>query len=232
MTRARPANTAPASGVLGQQCRRARDGGGGAPRLRARDRPRRGQRAPLRLWPAQSRRPRLRAHDRHHVDGRQRARWARRRAGPGLHHVGAGRRLRRLALRLLGPNRGPAARGPAPDLVARSLPPDLAVGSHTASLGLTFYRGTAFPERYRGGCFIGQHGSWNRTELSGYAVTFVPFRRGRPTGPMEPFLTGFVADAARSEVWGRPCGVIELPDGSLLVADDAGDRVWRVAYRG
>ena len=98
--------------------------------------------------------------------------------------------------------------------------------------GLVFYRGKPFPERYRGGAFIGQHGSWNRAELSGYKVAFVPFARGRPSGPMEDFLTGFVADGGRSLVHGRPCGVVELPDGSLLVADHAANTAWRVAYTG
>jgi glucose/arabinose dehydrogenase len=128
-----------------------------------------------------------------------------------------------------GRNEDPRLAGRRPDLVARSLTPDLAVGSHTASLGLAFYTGTAFPERYRGGAFIGQHGSWNRAELSGYKVVFVPFAGGRPSGPMEDFLTGFVADDDQSLVYGRPCGVVVLPDGSLLVADDAGNRIWRVA---
>jgi glucose/arabinose dehydrogenase len=125
----------------------------------------------------------------------------------------------------------PRLRGQRPDLVAQSIVPDLALGSHTASLGLTFYRGTAFPKRYRGGAFIGQHGSWNRSELSGYKVLFVPFANGRPSGPGEDFLGGFVAERSKSEVYGRPCGVAELPDGSLLVADDAGDRIWRVAAK-
>jgi glucose/arabinose dehydrogenase len=121
--------------------------------------------------------------------------------------------------------------GQRPDLVATSLVPDLAVGSHTASLGLMFYRGSAFPERYRGGAFIGQHGSWNRAELSGYKVLFVPFANGRPSGPAEDFLTGFISEQSRSEVHGRPCGLVELPDGSILVADDAANTVWRVAVK-
>ncbi|SNB61409.1 Glucose/arabinose dehydrogenase, beta-propeller fold [Arboricoccus pini] len=122
----------------------------------------------------------------------------------------------------------PRLAGQRPDLVARSIRPDLAVGSHTASLGLLFYRGQAFPERYRGGMFIGQHGSWNRAELSGYQVAFVPFSGGRPSGALEPFLTGFTKQDDPNSVHGRPCGLLELPDGSLLVADDAGDTIWRV----
>lgn len=110
-----------------------------------------------------------------------------------------------------------------------ALKPDLALGAHTASLGLTFYRGDRFPTRYRDGAFIGQHGSWNRSELSGYKVAFVPFREGRPAGPPENFLTGFIPDFNRNEVHGRPVAVAVSWDGALLVADDAGNRIWRVS---
>jgi glucose/arabinose dehydrogenase len=85
----------------------------------------------------------------------------------------------------------PRLAGRRPDLVGKSIAPDFALGSHTASLGLLFYRGTSFPDPFRGGAFIGQHGSWNRAELSGYKVVFVPFNGGRPAGAMEDFLTGF-----------------------------------------
>jgi len=127
-----------------------------------------------------------------------------------------------------GQNEDPRREGERPDLVARAIAPDYAMGSHTASLGLAFYDGAAFPERYRGGAFVGQRGSWNRSSFAGYQVAFVPFRDGRPSGPAEAFLTGFIADAERGEAYGRPVGVALLPDGSLLVADDAGDTVWRV----
>ena len=122
----------------------------------------------------------------------------------------------------------PRLTGQRPDLVAQSLVPDLALGSHTASLGLVFYRGSSFPERFRGGAFIGQHGSWNRAELAGYKIVFVPFANGRPTSDMEDFLTGFISADDPNTVYGRPCGLLVLPDGSLLVADDAGDLIWRV----
>jgi glucose/arabinose dehydrogenase len=118
---------------------------------------------------------------------------------------------------------------PRPDLVKRAIVPDFAPGAHTASLGLVFYKGNAFPERYRGGAFIGQHGSWNRTEFSGYKVVFVPFRDGRPTPPVEDFLTGFLADAKTGKTYGRPVGVAVDRTGALLVADDTGDIVWRVS---
>ena len=107
--------------------------------------------------------------------------------------------------------------------------PDVSLGAHTASLGLAFGEGTMFPERLRQGAFIGQHGSWNRSKLAGYQVAFVPFTNGQPSQAPEPFLTGFVKDLDEREVYGRPVGVSFLPDGSLLVADDAGNIVWRVS---
>jgi glucose/arabinose dehydrogenase len=127
-----------------------------------------------------------------------------------------------------GQNEDPRRAGERPDLVARAIVPDYALGSHTASLGLVFYDGDSFPEHYRGGAFIGQRGSWNRSEFSGYRVVFVPFDRGQPSGAPEDFLTGFIADPERGEAYGRPVGLALLPDGSLLVADDAGNTVWRV----
>ncbi|HVW96446.1 MAG TPA: sorbosone dehydrogenase family protein [Mucilaginibacter sp.] len=119
--------------------------------------------------------------------------------------------------------------GERPDLVKKSLVPDLALGAHTACLGLAFYTGTAFPAKYRHGAFISQHGSWNRSELAGYKVVFVPFAHGKPTGKIEDFLTGFIADRSREKVYGRPVGITILPDGSMLVADDTSNRIWRVA---
>jgi glucose/arabinose dehydrogenase len=114
-----------------------------------------------------------------------------------------------------------------PELVASALVPDYALGAHTASLGLVFYDGDALPEHYRGGAFVGQHGSWNREELAGYKVIFVPFTGGRPAGPPEDVLTGFVSEDG--EAYGRPVGVAVDPRGALLVADDVGNVVWRVA---
>ncbi|CAA9252928.1 MAG: L-sorbosone dehydrogenase [uncultured Adhaeribacter sp.] len=116
-----------------------------------------------------------------------------------------------------------------PDMVKKSLVPDVSLGAHTASLGLAFYDGNAFPGKYRNGAFIGQHGSWNHSKLVGYKVAFVPFKDGKPAGKPESFLTGFMADAAKSEVYGRPVGLAVLNDGSLLVADDAANTLWRVS---
>jgi glucose/arabinose dehydrogenase len=115
---------------------------------------------------------------------------------------------------------------PRPDLVAKAIVPDYALGPHTASLGLVFYSDSAFPPRYAGGVFVGQHGSWNRRPLSGYKVIFVPFANGTPAGEAEDVLTGFVDEDGNSK--GRPVGVAVDRRGALLVADDVGNTVWRV----
>jgi glucose/arabinose dehydrogenase len=113
-----------------------------------------------------------------------------------------------------------------PDLVARALVPDYALGPHTASLGLVFYDGVLLPAPYRHGAFVGQHGSWNRRPRSGYKVIFVPFTQGRPRGPAQDVLTGFLD--AGGHALGRPVGLAVARDGALLVADDVGGRVWRI----
>jgi glucose/arabinose dehydrogenase len=114
-----------------------------------------------------------------------------------------------------------------PDLVAKAIKPDYGVGPHTAALGLTFYRADAYPAAYRGGAFIGEHGSWNRKPLNGYRVVFVPFANGQPQMPAQVFLSGFLN--ADDKIQGRPVGVAVDKRGALLVADDAGNMVWRVA---
>ena len=115
---------------------------------------------------------------------------------------------------------------PRPDLVAKAIAPDYALGAHTASLGLVFYEGNLLPKRFMGGAFIGQHGSWNRQPRSGYKVIFVPFADGHPDGTPEDVLTGFVS--AQGDALGRPVGVAVDRVGALLVADDVGNIVWRV----
>jgi glucose/arabinose dehydrogenase len=116
-----------------------------------------------------------------------------------------------------------------PDLVATATTPDYALGAHTASLGLAFDSVSGFPSRYQGGAFVGQHGSWNRRPAVGYKVVFVPFENGKPSGPPEDFLTGFLDD--RGNARGRPVGVAFGKSGDLLVADDVGGRIWRVSSR-
>ncbi len=113
-----------------------------------------------------------------------------------------------------------------PELVAKAIAPDYALGAHTASLGLTFNTGTLFPQEMAGGAFIGQHGSWNRKPRAGYKVIFVPFADGKPSGKPQDVLTGFLNDSGEAQ--GRPVGVALDKQGALLVADDVGNAIWRV----
>lgn len=130
-----------------------------------------------------------------------------------------------------GQNQDPRKKGQRPDLVAKAIKPDYALGSHVAPLGLAFYNGKSFPARYQGGAFIGMHGSWNRANLVGYKVAFVPFHNGKPSGAIEDFLAGFIVSPNASAVYGRPVGVAVWTDGSLLVADDGAGRIWRVSAK-
>ena len=122
----------------------------------------------------------------------------------------------------------PRMKGQGKELVAKAIVPDVPVGPHTASLGLAFYNKTAFPKEYQNGAFVGQHGSWNRSTLTGYKVVFVPFKNGKPSGKPQDFLTGFIADEKKAEAYGRPVDVTVMNDGSLLVNDDAGNTLWKV----
>jgi glucose/arabinose dehydrogenase len=114
-----------------------------------------------------------------------------------------------------------------PDLVAKAIVPDYALGPHTASLGLAHSRGTTLPARFANGMFVGQHGSWNRKPRSGYKVIFVPFTGGKPSGAPIDLLTGFVKE--NGDAMGRPVGLAIDETGALLVADDVGNTIWRVA---
>ncbi|MDP1585785.1 MAG: sorbosone dehydrogenase family protein [Bradyrhizobium sp.] len=113
-----------------------------------------------------------------------------------------------------------------PDLVAKAIAPDYALGAHTAALGLAFNTGSLFPQEMAGGAFIGQHGSWNRKPRAGYKVIFVPFADGKPSGKPQDVLTGFLNDSGEAQ--GRPVGVALDKEGALLVADDVGNTIWRV----
>jgi len=115
---------------------------------------------------------------------------------------------------------------PRPDLVASTIVPDYALGAHTASLGLAFAQRDGLPPEFAEGAFVGQHGSWNREPPSGYKVIFVPFEDGRPAGAPVDVLTGFLS--AEGDALGRPVGVALDRQGALLVADDVGNRIWRV----
>ena len=131
-----------------------------------------------------------------------------------------------------GPHAEPRHNGQHPELVQKTITPDVALPAHNSPLDFTFYTGTQFPADYRGGAFITLHGTWNRSQRAGYKVVYVPFQNGRPSGAPKDFLTGWMIAPANKEVWGRPVGVITLADGSLLVADDGGKKIWRVAYGG
>ena len=124
----------------------------------------------------------------------------------------------------------PRVRPQRPDLVAKAIPPDYALSSHVAALGLAFYTGTSFPALFRGGAFVGEHGSWNRTSYNGYKVVFIQFTGGRPVGKPHNFVAGFLN--SNGEARGRPVGVAIDRTGALLIADDVGNTVWRVTYTG
>jgi glucose/arabinose dehydrogenase len=129
-----------------------------------------------------------------------------------------------------GPHEDPRNKGQKPDLVKKTVTPDVSLGAHTAVIDWKFYTGKQFPQRYQGGAFLALHGSWNRAQRVGYSVVFVPFKDGKPVGPTEDFLTGWRIDPNKREVWGRPTGVLVMKDGSLLVSDDGGNKVWRISY--
>lgn len=122
----------------------------------------------------------------------------------------------------------PRMQGDGKDLAAKAIVPDVAVGSHTASLGIAFYDKAAFPEKYKNGAFVAQHGSWNRDPISGYKVLFVPFKDGKPSGQPQDFLTGFIANESDATVYGRPVCVMVMNDGSLLVSDDGSQSIWKI----
>lgn len=115
-----------------------------------------------------------------------------------------------------------------PELVKKAIVPDVALGAHTASLGLAFEEKGVFPGPYKNGAFVGQHGSWNHSKLVGYKVVYVPFSNGKPSGPPQDFLTGFVT-GEENKVYGRPVGIAFTQHGYMLVADDASNTIWKVA---
>lgn len=131
-----------------------------------------------------------------------------------------------------GPNEDPRNAGKRPDLVKKTIVPDVNLGAHAAVIDWKFYTGKQFPQKYRNGVFFALRGSSNRSKRVGYTVAFLPFdRSGKPAGPVEDFLKGWMLSPDSREVWGRPTGVLELKDGSLLVSDDGGNRVWRISYK-
>jgi glucose/arabinose dehydrogenase len=116
------------------------------------------------------------------------------------------------------------------DLVKKTLKPDVLFQAHSAALGLQFYDGNTFPEPYKKGAFVAFRGSWNRNSGTGYKLVFIPFNQGRPQGYYEEFLTGFLVNPAIPETWGRPVGLLVLPDGSLIFTEESNGRIYRVQY--
>ncbi|HWR53813.1 MAG TPA: PQQ-dependent sugar dehydrogenase [Bryobacteraceae bacterium] len=124
----------------------------------------------------------------------------------------------------------PRNKGKRPDLVAKMANWDVLLPAHAAVLDFIFYTGKQFPKEYQGGAFLAYHGSWNRAKRLGYSVAFVPFKDGKPAGEPKEFLTGFMLGPDEKEVWGRPVGLLQLPDGSVLLSEDGGNRIWRISY--
>jgi glucose/arabinose dehydrogenase len=129
----------------------------------------------------------------------------------------------------IGSNEDPRRAGERPDLKGKATIPDVLIQAHSASLGLTFYNGDAFPPEYRGDGFAAEHGSWNRSRRTGYKVIRIRLKDGIPTGEYEDFVTGFVIND--SEVWGRPVGVTVARDGALLVSEDGNGTIWRITQQ-
>ena len=130
----------------------------------------------------------------------------------------------------IGKNPEPRRGGQRSDLVARAIVPSLLIQAHSAALGIVFYEGAMFPAEYRGSAFVALHGSWNRSKRTGYKVIRVPFTNGKPSGGYDDFVAGWMLDENSRQVWGRPVGLLVLPDGSLLVSEDGNGTIWRVTY--
>ena len=125
----------------------------------------------------------------------------------------------------------PRRKGERPDLVKKTLTGDVLIQAHSAILGMVFYQGRMFPREYRGDAFVALHGSWNRSERTGYKIIRIRFRNEKPIGGYDDFLTGWMLDPKSREVWGRPVGLLILNDGSMLITDDGANKIWRVTYK-
>ena len=117
-------------------------------------------------------------------------------------------------------------------LVKSTVAPDVLLGAHVAVLDFIFYTGQQFPPEYRGGAFLAFHGSSNRSKRVGYSIAFIPFTQGKPSGPVQQFVTGWMLGPDLNDVWGRPVGLLQLSDGSMLISDDGSGKIWRVTYKG
>jgi glucose/arabinose dehydrogenase len=131
-----------------------------------------------------------------------------------------------------GPHEDPRRKGEKPNLVAKTIAGDVQLGSHVAVLDFLFYTGKQFPSSYQGGAFLALHGSWNRSMRVGQSVVFIPFKDGKPSGGMTEIVKGWMLGPDQREVWGRPVGLLQMPDGSLLITDDGNNRIWHLSYKG
>ena len=132
----------------------------------------------------------------------------------------------------IGPHAEPRHKDVDIKKVESTLYPDVILGGHVGPLDIAFYTGTQFPAKYRGGMFVALHGSWNRAERQGYKIAFIPFKDRMATSGPEDFISGWMLAPDKKEVWGRPVGLLQMPDGSLLVSDDGGRKVWRISFKG
>jgi glucose/arabinose dehydrogenase len=130
----------------------------------------------------------------------------------------------------IGTHEDPRRKEERPDLVKKTIVPDVLLQAHSAVLGLVFYDGKMFPQEYSGDAFAALHGSWNRAKRTGYKIVRIRFKNGKPIGGYDDFITGWMLGEDRPEVWGRPVGLLVLKDGSMLITDDGSDMIWRVTY--
>lgn len=137
-----------------------------------------------------------------------------------------------LAPSLLDPRHVEDGKSKRPDLAEKTRTPEVLYQAHSAALGLTFHASNTFPERYRGGAFACFRGSWNRAAGTGYKLVYVPFEGGKPSGHYEDFLTGFLVEPTGPTTWGRPVGILSMPDGSLLFTEEMNGVIYRVSYAG
>ena len=132
----------------------------------------------------------------------------------------------------IGPHAEPRHKDVDMKKVESTLYPDVILGGHVGPLDIAFYTGKMFPAKYQGGMFVALHGSWNRAERQGYKIVFIPFKNRMATSGPEDFVSGWMLAPDTKEVWGRPVGLLQMPDGSLLVSDDGGRKIWRISYKG
>ncbi len=131
-----------------------------------------------------------------------------------------------------GPHKEPRHEETNQKMVDKTLYPDVVLGAHVSAMDILFYDGTQFPEKYRGGLFLAFRGSSNRARRVGYSITFIPFESGRPTSGPTDFLTGWMMGPDKAEAWGRPVGLLQMPDGSMMISEDGAGKLWHVSYSG